>query len=400
MKTVTLEKDYSIKLSSNVVDFIYPDHIFIPIYKGYKLQVKNKEQIKKEQLLLINDQNVGIYSPISGIVVGAKECMMSNGEMQKCLVIENDFKEKMQKRTTMRKNLKQLSQNDFLEILTNKAVLNSDKLSELLIDLFKNKSFNRILINGIEDEPYLASKIFLFKNYASEILETLSFLGRIFSTKDNIVVLKNNERENIESFANILGTYPEISLTVVPDIYPIGKKEVLKDYLEFSLDDTLILSPENVIACYSAIKKNKLITEKYITITGEAIVNPIVVNAKLGSSVKKIVDENIKFLNNESVNYTINGLMTGKTLDIDDLVVTSDLDGIIISYNKNYSENECIKCGKCSEVCPVGINPNLIFNKHKNLAEKDKCINCGLCTYICPVYINFKERIEELKNEK
>lgn len=400
MKTVVLEKDYSIKLSSSVVDFAYPDHVFIPMYSGYKLKVANKEAIKKEQVLLINEQNIGVFSPISGVVVGAKECMMPNGEMQKCLVIENDFKEKMLNRTTMRKNLKQLSEKDFYEILDSKSVPNMDNGTELLIDLFKNNIFDKILINGIDDEPYIATKTFLVKNYAQEILETLSFLGRIFKTKENMIVLKNNDRDNIEGITNVLGTYPEISLTVVPDLYPIGNVDILKKHLNADYSNTLILSPANIMACYNIIKKNKLVTEKYITITGEAITNPIVINAKIGSSIKKIIAENIKYLNNDEVDYIVNGSMRGVVLDIDELIVTNDLDGIIINFKKDYQESECINCGKCSQVCPVGIDPNLIFNKNKKIEDSKKCINCGLCSYICPVYINFKRRIEDLRNEK
>lgn len=400
MKAVVLEKDYTIKLSSNVVDFTYPDHVFIPMYSSYKLRVANKEEIRKEQLLLINDKNIGIFSPVSGVVVGAKECMMPNGQMQKCLVIANDFKEKMLNRTTMRKNIKQLSKNDFYDILDSRRVINADNASELLIELFKENSFSKILINCIEDEPYIATKTFLVKNYSQEILETLSFLGRIFRTEENRIVLKNNDRDNIDGITNVLGTYPEISLTVVPDLYPIGNKDILKNHLNIDYPNTLILSPANIIACYNIIKKNKLITEKYITFTGEAIVNPIVINAKIGSSVKKIINENIEFINNADVDYVVNGLMCGKVLNIDELVVTNDLEGIIINFKKDYHEGECINCGKCSQVCPVNIDPNLIFNKNKKLVDREKCIQCGLCSYICPVYINFKQRIEDLKNEK
>lgn len=399
MKAITIEKDYSIKLSSEVVSFLYPDYVFIPMGDGFKLQVGNKSLVKKEQLLLLNDNGIGIFSPVSGIVVGVKNCMQPNGIESKCLVIENDFKEKLQERTTMRKNLNHVTKTEFLSILDSKKILGSENPKEQLLNKFKSKTFDRIIINSVEDEPYLATKSFLMQRYASEILETLSFLSDIFKTKDNVVVLKDTDRDNVEQMTNVLGTYPEIYLTVVPDIYPIGNELLLGDYVNFAKENSLVLTIQDLLVIYNIVKKNKRITEKLITITGNAIANPIMVNAKIGSLVKNIIDENIKFINNEPVIYAVNGLMTGNILEIKDLIVTSDLDGIIINYLEDEKTTSCINCGKCLEVCPVGIDPNLIFNKEKYPELKEKCINCGLCTYICPAYINFKKKIEEYKNE-
>lgn len=400
MKSVTLEKDYSIKLSSNVVDYIYPDYVFIPMYENYNLQVKNKELVKKEQVLLSNYNNITLISPISGTVVGAKECLLANGNKEKCLVIENDFKEKMKERTTIRKNLKQLSKADFLKMLKEKSILKSDNSKELMLNVFEKNTIKKIIVNGIEDEPYIATKIFGFKNNFSEILETISFLSSIFKTEENIIVLKNNDRENIDILSNILGTYPEILLNLVPDIYPIGKIEILSQNVNINPEETIFLTPEDLIIIYNLIKKNKCTCEKYITISGNAIVNPLVIKTKIGVAVKKIIDEHINFINNNEVTYIVNGLMGGFSSDITDLIVTNELDGIIINFKENYNEGNCINCGKCLEVCPVNIDPNWIFNNKNNTELKNRCINCGLCTYICPVYINFKKRIKELNNEE
>ena len=187
---------------------------------------------------------------------------------------------------------------------------------------------------------------------------------------------------------------------MISDLYPISNRNFLMELLNVNLDNTLLISPENLLALYNTLKKNKRITEKYITITGNAIENPIVVNAKIGSSVKKIIEENIKFLSNDEVIYVVNGLMCGKEINIDDLIVTSDMTGLIINYKKEYLENECINCGKCREVCPANIDPKACFVNKNNNNDISKCIECGLCTYICPAYINFKNRIKELKNEK
>ena len=188
MKKITLEKDYSIKLSSNIVDYIYPEYIFLPMYNGFNLKVKNNECIKKEQIILENNEGISIYSSVSGRVVGAKDCILANGKIQKCVVVENDFKEKMVDRAVNRKSLKHIDKEKFYEILTEKRIPSFDNKELLLVDIFINNDFNKIVVNGIEDEPYIASKLFLLSHQMDEILETLSYLAKIFNTNENILI--------------------------------------------------------------------------------------------------------------------------------------------------------------------------------------------------------------------
>ena len=63
----------------------------------------------------------------------------------------------------------------------------------------------------------------------------------------------------------------------------------------------------------------------------------------------------------------------------------------IIAVNTDYTEaNECIKCGRCMDVCPMELAP---LNFYKFGKENDPkallannirdCFECGCCQYIC-----------------
>jgi Na+-transporting NADH:ubiquinone oxidoreductase subunit A len=64
-------------------------------------------------------------------------------------------------------------------------------------------------------------------------------------------------------------------------------------------------------------------------------------------------------------------------------------------------ERACIQCGKCIEVCPVGLMPNLVLKaavasdieKMESVFIHD-CVDCGLCTFACPSKIELGEHIE------
>ena len=91
----------------------------------------------------------------------------------------------------------------------------------------------------------------------------------------------------------------------------------------------------------------------------------------------------------------------GLSIKDDNLIVTPDLNCILLLDDSEEEVTSCIKCGKCSEVCPVNLIPSLIIdnpNKAKEL-KIDKCISCGLCSYVCPAKIEVKEIIKKMKEE-
>ena len=52
----------------------------------------------------------------------------------------------------------------------------------------------------------------------------------------------------------------------------------------------------------------------------------------------------------------------------------------------------CIRCGKCLEVCPIFLNPQLMgilakagrFEELAADANLSDCMLCGCCSYVCP----------------
>lgn len=41
----------------------------------------------------------------------------------------------------------------------------------------------------------------------------------------------------------------------------------------------------------------------------------------------------------------------------------------------------CIKCGACSDVCPMGI---ITEGDDKFVIDADQCVDCGTCVDTCP----------------
>lgn len=372
-KLIELSVDSSIKVSNKVININKPEYVYIPILPSSKLLVKKGTNVKIGMPLISKGNDI-ITSPISGEVTSIKKVITIKGEID-AIEIKNDFTEVTIKESKLKKNILNIK----------KEVL--DKI----LDLFKVNLNNKkeIVLNCIDDEPYILTESFyLFLEYTN-FLEVLDKLSDIYKVNVSIAVKASNNF-SINELMNYLGMYTNIKLEIIPNLYLLGNNKLLLKHLGLEEKDTEVIKASNFYHISNFIKKGRLKTDQLITISGNNIVNSSIIRVKIGTSLKEVF-KSIKGLGNSSI-FIVNGLMSGKEIDINNLVITNDLTGILVikkeTIEKTYKKEEkCLNCGACIDICPVGINPLLL--KEKNYKEKNKCLKCGLCSYICPVYINF-----------
>jgi len=133
-----------------------------------------------------------------------------------------------------------------------------------------------------------------------------------------------------------------------------------------------------------------LVTRR-LTIDGNAVGEPKNVRAIIGTSFRELLD--FCKTDIDSIKKLIGGgPMMGMSIpDMNMPVVkTSNALLAIKTYDERKTSN-CIRCGRCVRVCPMGLMPAEIDKayKIKNIAELKElkvmlCMNCGSCTYVCP----------------
>jgi electron transport complex protein RnfC len=144
---------------------------------------------------------------------------------------------------------------------------------------------------------------------------------------------------------------------------------------------------------YEAVQKNKPLFERIVTVTGKEVKNPCNVRARIGTPIKNLI-EIAGGLPDDTGKVISGGPMMGKALPNIDIPVSKGSSGILIipySEAKRKAMKDCIRCAKCVNVCPMGLNPTLLMDLTEfqiwDRAEKQKitdCIECGSCSYTCP----------------
>lgn len=415
MRGVTIKMDDKIKVKKEMLEFIKPQKIYIPLENKsgikYKKLVNVGDYVFKGQVVAMNESiDFPIHSSVSGYVVENESNELNTGKKVECIAIENDFKEKYQEKLGSIKEISNYSKEEFIELLKTSGITGlggSDFPTFLKYNT--DSKINYLLVNGVECEPYISCDKVVMSKYMEKILEAVDAILEIMKIKKAYIVVKSSNIESQKVINKYINTYPNIKLALMPDMYPAGWErnvvEVVlhKKYDKYPVEVGAIVSNVSTIyAIYEMLKYNTPLTERIITITGTGIRKPSNIKVKIGTKLSEIIENIEGYKDIKKPIFIAGGPMMGSSLPNDNLIVTKDLNCVLVIDDIELTNYPCIKCGKCTNVCPVHLLPVMIMNNignEKKLKElmPQKCIECGLCSYICPSKIEVREYVRIAK---
>ncbi len=417
MVGINLPSNKKMSIQSEILEFIKPNYLYIPLVNYNNLDcdclVKEGDLVYKGSVIGIsNDQfNMPIHSSVSGKVIGIEKHFYLDGNEVNCVIVENDFKEKVIDKKVYKQKITDYTKKEFVDLLKNCGIVGLGGSGfPTYIKYDTNLPIDIVLVNAVECEPYITTDYVLMREKTEEILDSLDAIIEINDASKGIIAIKSYNLDIVDEFKKYIGTYPKIEIAIVDDLYPNGwEKKLIKqvlnvDYDKIPIEKGIVVNNVSTIyAIYEALKYNKPLIEKIITVTGEKVMKPQNIVVKIGSSFKDILD----FINGieagEDVKLIAGGPMMGVSIASDKAVVSKNLNCILIIENdKNHPLINCMRCGKCIEVCPVDLSPVLIKNAINNkealkYLNPKKCIDCGLCSYICPSKIAVRNYVRKAK---
>ena len=407
-------EDYKINPNKKIIDNLDIQVIYIPLES--KLGYSYKESVRAGEYVCIGSiigknpiAEAPLISTVSGTVVGFENKYISNGKEVRCVVIENDFKEKYLNKTGKKNDITKYSKDEFIYLLKNSSIIGmSGNAYPTYIKYESKEKLKYLIVNGCECEIYASSDSALMYNNPQELLECIDALIEIMHLEKSYIAINEKNELVIKKLLKYINTYPNIKIYPIIDGYPNGYErylisEILNLTYKNSPEEVGVIS-ENVstiYAIYEALKYHKPLNERIVTITGNGIKNPANYKLKIGTNFNEIIlkKDILKKIKNPIL--IAGGAMMGVSIPSDELIITADTNCIIYKEDIQDIPKECLKCGKCSEVCPMNLIPSMIIS-NKKLSKKlkiDKCIECGLCSYICPSKIEIREIIREIKED-
>lgn len=404
--------DKKISPTKKINDDVKMQIIYIPLES--KMGYKYKENVRVMDYVCIgtvigksNVCDIPLISTVSGVVVGFQEKYISNGKKVKCVVIENDFKEKYLNKVGKKKDITKYSKNEYVYMLRENGITGlagSDFPTYIKYDT--DKKIKYLIVDGAECEVYASADGALMMNYAEEILEGIDAIMEIMGIEKAYIAINERNEGIIKKILKYIYTYPNIKVYSLPDAYPNGyERYLVSEILGLTYDRLPIevgVINENVstiYAIYEMLKYHKPLTERIVTLAGEGVKNPCNYKLKIGTNLSELLMKTNNFKKIKNPILIAGGAMMGKSIASDDFIITKDVNCVLLLEENQDKVYPCIKCGKCSEVCPVGIIPSKILDDPKRALDFkiNKCVSCGLCSYVCPSKIEVRDEINKIR---
>ncbi|KZQ69881.1 electron transport complex subunit RsxC [Klebsiella aerogenes] len=275
-----------------------------------------------------------------------------------------------------------------------------------------------LIINAAECEPYITADDRLMQDCAAQVVEGIRILAHILQPKQVLIGIEDNKPQAISMLRAVLSDAHGIALRVIPTKYPSGGAKQLTQILTGkqvphggrSSDIGVLM--QNVGTAYAvkrAVIDGEPLTERVVTLTGEAISRPGNVWARLGTPVRHLLSD-AGFCASAEPMVIMGGPLMGFTLPWLDVPVVKITNCLlapsVTEMGETQEEQGCIRCSACADACPADLLPQQLYwfskgQQHDkatahNLAD---CIECGACAWVCPSNIPLVQYFRQEKAE-
>ncbi|WP_312267980.1 electron transport complex subunit RsxC [Pseudescherichia sp.] len=275
-----------------------------------------------------------------------------------------------------------------------------------------------LIINAAECEPYITADDRLMQDCAAQVVEGIRILAQILQPRQVLIGIEDNKPQAISMLRAVLANAHDIVLRVIPTKYPSGGAKQLTQILtgkqvphggRSSDIGVLMQNVGTAFAVKRAVVDGEPLTERVVTLTGEAVAQPGNVWARLGTPVRHLLDT-AGFCPSGEQLVIMGGPLMGFTLPWLDVPVVKITNCLLApsasEMGETPEEKGCIRCSACADACPADLLPQQLYwfskgQQHDkatahNLAD---CIECGACAWVCPSNIPLVQYFRQEKAE-
>lgn len=402
-----------------------PKVVYIPLQQHIgapaKPIVEVGQEVKKGQKIGEPQGFVSTYihSSVSGKVIGIEQHEIPGG-IGLCIVIENDFKEELDESIKSKGDLETLQPKDIVKYIQEAGIVGMGGATfptHVKLSPPPDANIDVVILNGAECEPYLTADHRLMVENPEDVVFGLKVIMKALNVKKGYIGIEVNKPDAIEAVSNAANKFNDIEVVGLKVKYPQGaEKQLIYACTEREVPPGALPSAAGAVVdnvgtaaqIAKTIKTGLPLIERITTVTGSCIKEPANLVTKVGTLVSEIIDQCGGFKEDLKVGKLImGGPMMGMTQYTTNIVTNKGSSGILCISNEEAKIDEpsnCLRCGRCTEVCPAFLQPLYISaNSLKGNfegAEEHRaldCIECGSCSFICP---SRRPLVESIRNAK
>ena len=345
-----------------------------------------------------------VHTPISGRVSAVAPRVQPSGTSVLSVVVDNDFSDTLCPAVRPPADPGGLPARQILALLRRSGI--TERTTPLVPIHQKIAAgmgrVDTVIINACESEPGMAANNRLALEHPESLLGGAGVLAKLYGVDHVHIALEREKREAIHILRSKI---QELKAPAVVDAlsirYPQSAGKPLCHALTgrrvppgatVSAIGCAVIDAPAAAALYEAVYHGRPLTHRVITVSGSGIRESRNLLCPVGTPIRYLLDA-CGGVDANTFKILLGGPMTGQAqYDMDAPV---DGSAAVLAFcageERTSAHPHCIRCGRCIDVCPVGLRPAVLY-RYEQAGRLDKlkqarladCIECGACTYVCP----------------
>lgn len=346
-----------------------------------------------------------VHASVSGEVVSVEPIPYLSEQPAMCVTIHNDFADEWVELHPLG-SVETVDPALIIPAIKNAGICGLGGASfptHVKLSIKPEQKCDCIIANGAECETHLTCDHRLMLENPVRVVDGLRAAMRAINVKEGIIAIEDNKPDAIETMRKACQGREGVRVQVLKTKYPQGgEKQLIEAVTGRQVPSgglpiqagVIVMNVATCAAVADAVIDGKPLVERIVTVTG-AVRQPANLRLRIGTITEDIIGECGGF-SGDVGKVIFGGAMTGMCAPNTSIPIAKATGGILVLDKQDAAsveEGPCLRCGKCVEVCPIGLHPLKIkiaadadrIDECKRLHVLD-CTLCGSCSFICPAH--------------
>ncbi len=396
-KAVHVPKFKEAEHFNNIIDVDAPKNMVYSLSQQHNMKcsptVKRADRVLVNQIIGAGENNsiVPIYSSVSGTVKQITTKVDLMGNKVDVILIENDFLYEKEERESY--DYTTISFEDLREKIKELGLIETQNLSNRKrgMQLSFKKDAKNILINAQESGLYGQVGSYLYENEKEDFSRGIKLLRTLYKNAQ-ITVLSTSDADSVIGFTEILKDLDAQLVSKIPTQFYHDMNLASRDVFgDFAMKNTMVIDAFLLPAVARGLLDNRLTHYQLLLINGGAVKTPGIYKVLSGTTLNYVME---KAEVENPFRVVAGNILSGDAVFALDAPINRGIREVLFLNENEVSKEEemnCIKCGRCADVCPVGLQPYelnaLVIHRDFDEFFKNRggmCVECGRCSYVCP----------------